>query len=177
MPKPARPVAVAAPTLGPLTPLGGRNGARAEDVAPAACCPVHAADAAVLAELPEIARQAYTLLHATAQARTAYELIEQLQPMVAQRVYPQTIYRALAMLTQQGLVHRIASTNAYRACSLPGTPHDGIHFLCSRCGMVEEAVDPAINALLNRHAGAHRFAIDQRVIEVSGICARCSAGG
>ena len=50
-------------------------------------------------------------------------------PRVAQRIYPQTIYRTLAQLTQHGLVHRIASTNAYRACSRPGPAHDGIHFL------------------------------------------------
>lgn len=169
------PVAPAVPTLGRLKPARGQ-GAAARAAALATCCPGHAADAALLAELPDLARQTYAELQASPQARTAYELIDTLQPRVAQRIYPQTIYRTLAQLTQHGLVHRIASTNAYRACSRPGTAHDGIHFLCIRCGAVDEAVDPGINALLNRHADAHRFAIDQRVIEISGICARCSAG-
>lgn len=168
------PVAPAVPTLGRLKPARGQGAAAR--AAAANCCPGHPADAALLAELPDLARQAYAQLLASPQARTAYELIETLQPQVAQRIYPQTIYRTLAQLTQHGLVHRIASTNAYRACSRPGTVHDGIHFLCTRCGAVDEAVDPGINALLNRHADAHRFAIDQRVIEISGICTRCSAG-
>lgn len=171
MPKAAKPYVAAPPTLTRLTPARSRAMTAS---ATAGCCPAHAADAEVIAALPEIARQAYALLQAVPQARTAYELIEQLQPTVAQRVYPQTIYRALALLTQQGLVHRIASTNAFRACSTPGTPHEGIHFLCTSCGAVEEAVDPGISALLDRHAGAHRFAIDQRMIEISGVCLRCS---
>jgi Fur family zinc uptake transcriptional regulator len=140
----------------------------------AACCPSHAADAGVVADLPEVAREAYRVLLEGGGAMTAYALIEALQARIERRIYPQTVYRALTTLVEKSLVHRLESANSYRACSAPGTPHDGIHFLCSRCGGVEEAIDAGINDLLSKHAGLHRFAIDNRMIEVNGVCARCS---
>lgn len=133
-------------------------------------------DAATLAGLPDVAREAYLLLREQHGAMSAYALIEALSArLVTRRIYPQTVYRALATLVERNLVHRLESANSYRACSTPGTPHDGIHFLCTRCGGVEEAIVDAIDDLLNHHARQHRFAIDNRMIEVSGVCGRCSA--
>lgn len=138
------------------------------------CCPTHVAEPALFDGLSDLSRRAHGVLQASPGALSAYDLIDRLQPQVAQRIYPQTIYRALAALGQHGLVHRIASTNTYRACSQPGHPHDSIHFLCRTCGSVEEAVDDAIGALLEAHAKAHRFVSDSRVVELSGICVHCS---
>ena len=149
----------------------GRSDSHAED----ACCPAHAADASTLAGLPDVAREVYALLRDQRGALSAYALIESLSArLAATRIYPQTVYRALATLVERNLVHRLESANSYRACSTPGTPHDGIHFLCTQCGGVEEAVDGDIDALLTRHAAQHQFAIGNRMIEVRGVCARCT---
>ncbi len=133
----------------------------------------HAHAAAPLPELPETVREAYQLMLEHKGAISAYSLIEALQQRVQRRIYPQTVYRALATLVEKGLVHRLESVNSYRACSAPGAPHDGIHFMCSRCGGVEETVDPRIDGLLSKGALQRQFAIASRVIEVHGVCGNC----
>lgn len=139
------------------------------------CCAdvAHAQPAAPLPELPETVREAYQLMLAHKGAISAYSLIEVLQQRVQRRIYPQTVYRALAMLVEKGLAHRLESVNGYHACSVPGTPHAGIHFMCSRCGGVEETVDPRIDGLLSKDALQRQFAIASRVIEVHGVCGTC----
>lgn len=106
---------------------------------------------------------------------SAYEILDQLRAEGLRA--PTTIYRALATLTKQGLVHRIESANAFIACRhQDGHAHAGQFAICSSCGMAQEldlaAVIPAL-----RKAGKKFLAeIDNLVIELTGTCRSCSAG-
>ena len=46
------------------------------------------------------------------------------------RAAPPTVYRALAFLMEQGLVHRLESRNAYIGCAMPAAPHSGQFLIC-----------------------------------------------
>ena len=48
----------------------------------------------------------------------AYHIIEQLSAEQGKQIMPPTVYRALDFLLTQGLIHRIASLNAFVGCPL-----------------------------------------------------------
>lgn len=91
------------------------------------------------------------------------------------RPAPIAVYRALDFLIANSLVHRIASRNAYVACTRVG-PHHGSQFLiCRRCGTVGEMTSERVwQALVGAAAGAG-FSVVAPVIEVEGECAACHA--
>jgi len=91
---------------------------------------------------------------------------------------PPTVYRALDFLEEMGLVHRIASLNAYVAC---GDGHEGEHgphaaafLLCDCCGSAEE-FDATVEHTAQAAAAQHGFAMASMVLEVHGRCRRCAA--
>ena len=88
---------------------------------------------------------------------------------------PPTVYRALEFLEQLGLVHRLASLNAYVAC---GDGVDGAHaaafLLCDCCGSAEE-FDAAMAHTAEAAAGQHGFKVESMMLEVHGRCRRCAA--
>lgn len=106
----------------------------------------------------------------------AYELIDILADATGKRPAPISIYRALDYLVDNGLVHRLASRNAFLACGHGHDEREPVVFLiCDACGTVSEATSRAVNeglAALAREAG---FATRAQTIEVAGHCARCVA--
>ena len=103
----------------------------------------------------------------------AYEIIERTGAKSA-RPAPITVYRALAFLRTQGLVHRIESRNAFVACVNNHASGDLVVFLiCERCGEVGEAPAAAVAENLKAAARAAGFTPKTPVIEISGVCAHC----
>jgi Fur family transcriptional regulator, zinc uptake regulator len=104
----------------------------------------------------------------------AYDIIEQMAPK-GPRLAPITAYRALEFLREQGLVHRIASRNAFIACVHNHVAGDLVVFLiCEGCGVVGEASSPAVTATLTSAATSAGFIPKSPVIEITGICAHCA---
>lgn len=101
----------------------------------------------------------------------AYELLELLQQ--DNRTAPPTVYRALDFLQQLGLVHRIASLNAYVGCSRPGKPHDGQFLICETCHALAELDVPEIAATINQSAAVSGFKTARQTIEIMGLCPNC----
>ena len=105
----------------------------------------------------------------------AYEIMDRLAE-AGPRPAPITVYRALDFLLENGLVHRIASRNAFIACIHNHAATDSVVFLiCERCGTVGEAPSAAIKAMLNAAAAEAGFTPRLPVIEVPGLCAHCRA--
>ena len=100
------------------------------------------------------------------------ELYRQLHGATA----PVTIYRALDFLLAQGLIHRIASHNAFVGCRHPGAPHAGSFLLCSDCGVAQELHAETIDAAIAHDAREQGFCVQSQVVEVSGLCPRCQDG-
>ncbi len=101
----------------------------------------------------------------------AYEVLELLQQ--DGRSAPPTVYRALDFLQQMGLVHRIASLNAYVGCARPGEPHDGQFLICESCRSLAELDSPAINTAVEKLSADSDFEPKRHTIEILGLCPAC----
>lgn len=119
-------------------------------------------------------RRVLEIVAASHAAIGAYAIMDRLKED-ERRPAPIAVYRALDFLIANGLVHRIASRNAYVACTHSG-PHHGSQFLiCRRCGTVGEMTSEGVwQALIGAAAGAG-FSVVVPVIEVEGECAACRA--
>lgn len=105
----------------------------------------------------------------------AYELLPQMAAAGFNSA-PPTVYRALEFLQQQGLVHRIASLNAYVGCPHPDKPHSSGFLICRRCRRAVELDSAAAHRALADTAAELDFSIEQEMIEVVGLCADCRNG-
>ena len=56
---------------------------------------------------------------------------------------PMQVYRALERLAKDGLVHRLATLNAYVPCDQPTSCQHGVRAfaICDHCGHVDEFID------------------------------------
>ena len=101
----------------------------------------------------------------------AYEVLEKLQQ--DGRAAPPTVYRALDFLLELGLVHRIASLNAYVGCVHPEYPHDGQFLICTSCRSYAELDVSSISAAIEKSAQDSGFEIHQHTVEIMGLCPCC----
>lgn len=101
----------------------------------------------------------------------AYEVLELLQQ--DNRTAPPTVYRALEFLQQMGLVHRIASLNAYVGCAHPGEPHNGQFLICESCHSLAELDVPEITSAIEKSAASSGFQTGRQTIEIMGLCPNC----
>ncbi len=105
----------------------------------------------------------------------AYEMIDRLVGANGRRPAPISVYRSLDYLVENGLVHRLASRNAFLACA---HKHKGVEptvfLICESCGKVEESPSASVGAGLHALAASCGFKPNSQVIEVSGVCAQCA---
>ena len=103
----------------------------------------------------------------------AYDLAERLSTP-GRRVAPVSVYRALDFLMEQGLVHRIASRNAFIPCAHEHGPGEGVVFLiCRTCGGVDETTSIEIERGLGRTLERAGFKPAHSILEVEGDCGAC----
>jgi Fur family zinc uptake transcriptional regulator len=117
-------------------------------------------------------QQVYRALHSAGTSMTAYEVLD------AVRLHgisaPQTVYRALNRLVEEGLVHRLESINAYVVCTHPHHQHASAVFaICRGCGAIVELPDAKVVEHLNAQAAERGFEVIETTIELRGRCAGC----
>ena len=106
----------------------------------------------------------------------AYDMIDRLASATGKRPAPVSVYRALDFLVENGLVHRLASRNAFMACEHGHNGHEpAIFLICDSCGSVREESSSAASASLAAVAAGAGFVPRAQVIELAGLCARCQA--
>ncbi len=103
----------------------------------------------------------------------AYEILERLDG-AKKRKAPITVYRALDFLMEQGLVHRLASLNAFIACFHESVDHTAQFFICRECHTVAELHSARVTHALRKDAKAAGFRMDEQTVEVSGLCSHCA---
>ena len=114
-------------------------------------------------------------LCAAARPVGAYEMIDILAQETGKRPAPVSVYRALDFLLEKGLVHRLASRNAFMACAHAHGRSAPVAFLiCDTCGRVTEATSPEIDAGLARLAQDAGFVAPRQVVEITGRCKDCA---
>src|SRR5213083_3549972 len=87
-----------------------------------------------------------------------------------------TIYRALELLEQLGLV-----THTHLGHGAPryhlAAEADHVHLVCSSCGRITEVTPEAVGPLVTALDEDHGFQTDVGHLTVFGRCASCRAGG
>ncbi len=92
------------------------------------------------------------------------------------RTAPIAVYRALEFLMDNGLVHRLASLNAYIGCAHMGDDHHAAQFLiCRACGTTAELESAPLKRALTQAVAERGFSIDSQIVEISGVCPHCRA--
>jgi Fur family zinc uptake transcriptional regulator len=89
---------------------------------------------------------------------------------------PPTVYRALDFLMAEGLIHKIESLNAYLGCGEAGHPHESQFLICRKCGTAEEIVEAGLDKALATATKKMDFAVERKVVEITGVCCRCQPG-
>ena len=126
-----------------------------------------------LEALGRVPREVYDLLTASETPLKAYELLWRLQEKRGRRAPPSTIYRAVSVLIDQGLVHKIESRNAFVVCTAPDQPHDPIFLVCEQCQSALETDGSAILESVKARLKDAKFHPRHLNFIVSGLCRNC----
>jgi len=103
----------------------------------------------------------------------AYDLLETLAREDDRRPAPPTVYRALDFLQEQGLVHRIASLNAFIGCASPEHTHQGHFLICRNCRVAIELDQSLIHPAIAKVAQQMDFSVEAETVEIAGLCSQC----
>jgi Fur family zinc uptake transcriptional regulator len=126
--------------------------------------------------LTPMRRQVLEVLVTSHKPLGAYDIMDRLAG-TGPRPAPITVYRALDFLIENGLVHRLASRNAFLACIHNHDSGALVAFLiCDRCGAVGEAPASAVGDSIAAAAKSAAFVPQRSVIEITGICSHCRSG-
>jgi len=105
------------------------------------------------------------------------------QPVTAQQIHDaarllrpelglMTVYRALDLLDEVGVVRRVYGDQHCEAFVAAGHRH-GHAVVCTLCGRAEEFTHCHIEALVDAAAEETGFAIDDHFLQFSGVCRDC----
>lgn len=122
--------------------------------------------------LTELRRRVLEIICGAGRPIGAYAILDRLRAD-GRSGAPPTVYRTLDFLLEQGLVHRLASLNAFVACCHPAERHGGQFLICEACGRVGELDSRAVETAIAAAAAAQRFAVSAQTVEVLGRCADC----
>ncbi len=87
---------------------------------------------------------------------------------------PPTVYRSLEFLLDLGLVHRIASLNAFVGCAEPGHAGASQFLICEQCGDAAELNDKNVQTALEEGARSLGFKPSGHTVEIIGTCPNCA---
>jgi len=123
--------------------------------------------------LTTLRKRVLELVWASHKPLGAYDILGVLSDEDGRRAAPPTVYRALDFLLENGLVHRIASLNAFVGCSHPEHAHQGQFLICRSCHAAIELEQPLISEAIVNAANEVGFAVEGQTVEVVGLCAGC----
>ncbi len=98
---------------------------------------------------------------------------DQVAARVDSEVNLATVYRALALLEQVGLVHSVRLGEDGSSSWELAHPDDHAHLVCTSCGTVDHHVGSAVSHLRQHLDQEHGFDATDVDLVVSGTCAGC----
>jgi len=116
----------------------------------------------------------FAVLAAEEKPASAYDIADKVSRNRGKRVAPNSVYRILDLFVATNLAQRVESANAYIANAHPGCLHDCIFLVCKSCGEATHIDDDKLTGQVRGIAGAAGFTAERPVIEVLGICGKCS---
>lgn len=120
-----------------------------------------------------IRRKVFELIWQQHKPIGAYQILENLQQ--ESRTAPPTVYRALDFLLNLGLIHRIASLNAFVGCVRPRVAHEGYFLICTSCKTCAELDASTVTRSIRQNARQCGFVVKDSAVEVMGLCPKCSS--
>lgn len=127
-----------------------------------------------LATLGRVPREVFALLAEAEKPLKAYELLWRLQAKRGQSAPPSTIYRAVSVLVDAGLAHRIESLSAFVICRGSHGAREPIFLVCESCGKAAE-IDPGETAqMVTAHIERTGFRVRRLNFVVRGVCSACA---
>ncbi len=118
--------------------------------------------------LTDTRKQVLAIIWQSHTALTAHNIMEALG-----NSQPPITYRALQFLQENGLIHHIASLNAYIGCPHIGEAHTGQMVICKHCLTVTEINTPLPQLLTD--ASRNGFTVEDTHIEILGTCKHCQS--
>lgn len=111
------------------------------------------------------------------QPQSAYEIAHLYLAKSGDTIPAMSVYRMLDFLMEKGLVHKLASTNKFLACShiTCNHAHPTPQFLiCDSCHSVNElGLDHAFVTALEKTIDAKHFQLNSPQLELHGVCESC----
>ena len=108
---------------------------------------------------------------------SAYEIASLYQQQTEKKIPAMSVYRMLDFLIEQGLVHKLSSTNKYIACSHIACDHDHQtpqFLICDQCHDVQEiGIDTRLITALKESIAAKQFQLKSPQLELHGLCEAC----
>ena len=118
-------------------------------------------------------RAVATLLAETGEFSSAQDLHARLKE-AGEKVGLATVYNQLRTLADAGEIDSVRGDSGetlYRRCDLVSHHH---HLVCRRCGHAVELDAPEVETWARRVGGRYGFRHLDHVLEITGICDRCS---
>lgn len=125
------------------------------------------------ARLTPLRRQVLELVWQNHKPVGAYVVLAMLSKALKRSAAPPTIYRALDFLQAHGLVHRIASLNAYIGRLYPEQSHGSSFLICEQCRNTVELSNMLITEAITQAAESSGFLISHSSVELTGLCPNC----
>lgn len=116
---------------------------------------------------------AYDLITQLQQARIADNESELTTKSSIRNVAPPTVYRSLEFLLSEGLIHQLASINAYVPCCHPRAQHTAAFLICEHCQRVQECSSLPVQEIMSFAEQDVGFSVVRSVIELIGRCQAC----
>lgn len=126
-----------------------------------------------LAALGRVPREVFALLSQSPTPLKAYELLWRLQAERGRPAPPSTIYRALTVLAEAGLVHRIESLGAFVVCTRMHEEHEPMFLICESCRRAFELNAKPSTLELGQAVAAASFRPTRFNFIVGGVCREC----
>jgi Fur family zinc uptake transcriptional regulator len=126
-----------------------------------------------LEALDRVPREVFDILAASPTPLKAYDLLWRLQEKRGKRAPPSTVYRAVGVLIDKGLVHKIESHNTFVVCTVPHRAHHPIFLVCERCQSVREMDGSAAMNAVRVQVAKAKFRASHLNFVVSGVCRGC----
>ena len=98
-----------------------------------------------------------------------YERVRQVSTDVSRA----TVYRTIALLVDSGLVQRSLRSSARDLYEHIFGHAQHIHWICRRCGMVQESPLEELKPMLNKVAGDLQFSLEDITLNLKGLCWKC----
>lgn len=114
-------------------------------------------------------QRVFEILWQSHKAMTAAEVMAEME-----NKQPPITYRALDFLKEVGLIHHVASLNAFIGCvCAKDEGHIGQLLICTECKLVQELEPKEAMQSLNKTAQKVGFQPRKTYVEMLGLCADC----